>query len=146
MLRIQILYFFFKKSLIDEDFIQIRIPKGAYELESLNDEIKCIIIDEEHFTESDYPFHIKPNFSTLGSIIEIKPQGPLIGFVINDSIANLLGFDETIIYKENNISPNLVDILSSDNIFIHTDIAQGMIFKGKRSGTIHNFTMDVDQG
>ena len=26
------------------------------------------------------------------------------------------------------------------------DIAQGMIFKGKRSGIKHNFTMDVDPG
>ena len=32
--------YFFKKSPIDENFIQIRIPIGAYELESLNDEIK----------------------------------------------------------------------------------------------------------
>ena len=41
---------------------------------------------------------------------------------------------------------NPVDILSFDNIFIETDIAQGMIFKGKRTGIIHNFTMDVDPG
>ena len=31
-------------------------------------------------------------------------------------------------------------------MFLETDIAQGMIFKGKRSGIIHNFTMDVDPG
>ena len=28
--------------------------------------------------------------------------------------------------------------------FIECDIIQGMIFKGKRSGNIHKFTMDVD--
>ena len=134
------------RSFFDEDFIQIRIPIGAYELESLNDEIKRINTDEKHFTESDYPFHIQPNFSTLGSNIEIKPQGPPNGFVFNDRIGNFLGFDEIILYKEYNISPNPVDVLSFDNIFIHTDIAQGMMFKGKRSGIIHNFTMDVDPG
>ena len=32
--------FYFKKNPIDEDFIQITIPSGAYEIESLNDEIK----------------------------------------------------------------------------------------------------------
>ena len=31
--------FYFKKALIDEDFIQIRIPEGVYEIESLNNEI-----------------------------------------------------------------------------------------------------------
>ena len=138
--------FYFKRNLIDEDFIQIRIPEGAYEIESLNDEIKRIIIDKEHYTEANYPFRIKPNFSTLGSIVEIKPQGPIIGFVFDDSIGNLLGFDETILYEEYILSPNPVDIPSFDNIFIETDIAQGMIFKGKRTGIIHNFTMDVDPG
>ena len=39
--------FYFKKNLIDEDFIQIRIPEGAYEIESLNNEIKRIIIDKD---------------------------------------------------------------------------------------------------
>ena len=138
--------FYFKRNLIDEDFIQIRIPEGAYEIESLNDEIKRIIIDKEYYTETNYPFTIKPNFSTLGSIIEIKAQGPIIGFVFDDSIGSLLGFNETILYEEYNLSPNPVDILSFDNIFLETDIAQGMIFKGKRSGIIYNFTMDVDPG
>ena len=61
--------FCFAKSISDEDsFIQILTPKGAYELESLNNEIKGIIIEEEHYIEATYQFTIKPNFSTLGSI------------------------------------------------------------------------------
>ena len=45
--------FSFKKTIIHEDgFVQITIPPGAYEIESLNDEIKRIIIDEEHYTEA----------------------------------------------------------------------------------------------
>ena len=138
--------FYFKKNLINENFIQIRIPEGAYEIESLNNEIKRILIDKEHYTEANYPFIIKPNFSNLGSIITISSQGPIIGFVFEDSIGTLLGFNETILYEEYNLSPNPVDILSFDNIFLETDIAQGMIFKGRRSGIIHNFTMDVDPG
>ena len=37
-------------------------------------------------------------------------------------------------------------MLSFDNIFLETDIAQGMFPKGKRTEAIHNFTMDVDPG
>ena len=48
-----------------------KIRQGAYELQSSNDEIKRITFDEDHFTE-DYPFTIKPNFSTLRSIGEIS--------------------------------------------------------------------------
>ena len=139
--------FYFIKSITNEDgYTKITIPPGAYEIESLNNEIKRIIIDEEHYTEANYPFSIKPNFSTLGSIIEISTQGPVITFIPDDSIRDLLGFNRTTIYEEYNLSPNPVDILSFDNIFLECDIARGLIFRGKRSGVIHNFTMDVDPG
>ena len=63
--------FYFTKSISLEDgLIQITIPQGAYEIESLNNEIKRIIIEEE----ANYPFTIKPKFSTLGSILEISTQ------------------------------------------------------------------------
>ena len=138
--------FYFLKSITDDDHIKITIPPGAYEIESLNNEIKRIIIDQEYYTETNYPFNIIPNFSTLGSIIEISTQGPAITFIPDDSIRGLLGFNKTTIFEEYNLSPHPVDILSSDNIFIETDIAKGMIFRGKRSGIIMNFTMDVDPG
>ena len=55
--------FYFIKSITDKDGnIIITIPPSAYEIESLNNEIKRIIIDEEHYTEANYPFSIKPNF------------------------------------------------------------------------------------
>ena len=45
------------KSITDEDgYIQITVPSGAYEIESLNNERKRIIIDEKHYNEIDYPF------------------------------------------------------------------------------------------
>ena len=66
--------------------------------------------------------------------------------MFDDSIGNPVGFNETIIWEEYNLSPNPVDILSFDNILIECDMAQGMIFKRRRSRIIHNFTMDVDPG
>ena len=138
--------FYFFKSISDEDHIQISIRPGVYEIEALNNEIKRIIIDEGHYTEVDYPFFIKPDFNTLGSIIEISPTGSIISFVPNDSIGNLLGFSKTTIHEEYNISPNPVDIISFDNIFIECDIARGMIYRGKQSNIIHNWTMTVNPG
>ena len=138
--------FYFFKSITDDDHIQISVRPGVYEIKALNNEIKRIIIDEGHYTEVEYPFHIKPDSNTLGSIIEISQQGPVISFAPNDSVGELLGFNKTTIYEEYNISPNPVDIISFDNIFIECDIAKGMIFRGKISGINHNFTMDVDPG
>ena len=139
--------FYFKKTISkEEDFIQITIPPGAHEIKSINIEIKRINIDKGYYTEPFYPFTRKSNFSKFGSNIEKSLQGPIIGFVFDDSSRNLLGFIETILHKEYNLSPNPVDILSFDNIFLECDIAEGMISKGKRSGIIRNWTMTVDPG
>ena len=138
--------FYFKKQPIEQGFFQIIIPPGAHEIESLTDEVKGIIIDKGYYSENDYPFTIKPNFSTLGSIIQIQLQGAIIGLVSDDTIGHLPGFNDTMLWEDYNLSPNPVDIFSFDNFFIHTDIAQGMIFNGKRSSIVHNFTMDVNPG
>ena len=138
--------FYLKKSFNDGEFTQISIHPGAYEIENLNNEIRGIIIDDGHNSENNYPFTKKRNFPTLGSIVEISQTGPINSFVMENSIGKLLGFDETLLYNEYNLSPNPVDILSFDNIFLETDIAQGMIFKNESSGITHNFTMDNDPG
>ena len=110
--------FYFAKPVSDEDgFNEILIPEGAYKIESLNNEIKRIIIEEEHYTEANYPFTIKRNFSTLGSFIEKSTQGPVISFVPDDRMRDILGIIATTMSEEYNISPNPVDILSVDNIF-----------------------------
>ena len=92
--------FYFKKTFTDgDDFIQITNLLATYEIGSLKKETKKIIIGEDQYTESEDPFQIKPNFSILGSIIEISPQGSIISFVFDDSFTNLLGSNETILYK-----------------------------------------------
>ena len=110
----------------------------------MNDENKRIIIDEEHYTEANYPFKIKPNFSTLGSIIGISLQGPIISFMLDDSIKDLLAFQAITFHEEYNLSTNPVDVLLFDNIFLECDVAQGMIFKGRKINIIHNWTMTID--
>ena len=139
--------FYFKETTTDgDDFIRITILQGAYDCETLNNEIKRIIIDEAHFTESGYSFQIKPIFSTLGSVLEISPQGPIISYVFDDSIGNILGFNRSILYKKYNLSPNPVDILPFDVIFLECDNAKEMIYKQKRSGIIDKWTMTFNPG
>ena len=139
--------FYCSKSIIDDKhFNHITIPEGAYEIESLNKEIKRIIIDESYFTTSDYPFLIKPISSILVCVIEISNEESAISFTPDDSIRDLLGFNKTTIYEKYSLSSNPVDIISFDNIFIETNIAQGMTIKQKRTGIIHIFTMTVNPG
>ena len=74
-------------------------PLAAYELESLNEELKMINMEEGYYTAEDYPFIFKAKFSILGSIIEISIQGPVIGLVHDAGIRDLLGFDSVVIYE-----------------------------------------------
>ena len=139
--------FYFKKTITNEEgFIQIALPPGAYEIESLDKELKRIIVGENHFTQANYPFKIKPNFATFGSNIEFSPQGPIISFMFDVSMRDLLGFNAKTLYEEYNLSQKPVDIISFDNIFSESDIAKGMIFRGKRSGIIHNWSVNVNPG
>ena len=50
--------FYFLKAITDADHIQITIRQGLYEIESLSDEIRRIIINEGHYTDENYPFFI----------------------------------------------------------------------------------------
>ena len=69
----------------------------------------------------------------------------MISFVFKDSIGNLLGFNEILLWGKDNLSDNPGDFLSFDNILLKCDIAQGMIFKGRKSNIIHDWTMTATQ-
>ena len=64
--------------------------------------------------------------------------------MFDHSIRHVLRFLVITIYEKFYIPPNLVGNLSFDNISLETDITNYMTFKGKRSGVILNFTLDVD--
>ena len=139
--------FYLAKSITEkDDFIQNVIPKGAYDIESLKIDMKRITIEDGHFTEANYQFRMKPIFSRLLSHIEISRQKTLFKFLPDDNIKDRLIFNASKVYIEVNLSPNPVDNLSFDNFLLEFDITQRMIFKGRRSGISHNFTMDADPG
>ena len=84
---------------------QYQLPQGAYEVESLNDESQRIIIDEGYFTEADYSFTIKTNFSTFSSTTQTSRRELSISFLLDDSIRDFLGFNALTFLEEYNPSP-----------------------------------------
>ena len=66
--------------------------------------------------------------------------------MFDDSMKDLLGFHAITLSDEYNLSTNPVDVLPFDNIFLECDIAQGMIFKGRKSIIFHDWTMTVNPG
>ena len=128
---------FFTTSISDEDFSVFKILVEAY---------KGKILKEGYFTAGKDPFLFKPNFSTLGSIIEIEPNfmGTQISFIHDNRVGDIIGLDSVVNFYKPILSHKPVDILSFDNTFLETDIAQGIISKGERSEINPNFTMDLD--
>ena len=115
--------FYFARSITYEDgFIQITVPPSDYEIEALNKEIKGSITEKGCFTQTDYPFTIKPNISTLGSIIKISYQGKLIRFLPYDRLPDLLGSNATKLHEEYSRSRNAIDvyhlIIFSSNVIL----------------------------
>ena len=53
---------YFTVSMNGDDFNQRTIPPGEYKIKSLKNEIRRNNIEEDYFTEANYPFTIKPNF------------------------------------------------------------------------------------
>ena len=102
--------------------VDIVIPKGVYELEAIYLEIKRLMVLNGDSDDEIFPFTIKPNFSTQGSIIEIE-DGWEIDFTYAGTIGDILGFDASIVSGKYNLSDHPVDIISFDNIFVECDIA-----------------------
>ena len=61
-----------------------------------------ILSKKGYFTNENYSFIIKPNISTLGSIIENKLifSGSERSFVHDDSIRDLWGFNSVVLYEK----------------------------------------------
>ena len=108
-----------------------------------NLEIERLMVLNGDFDGQSFPFTIKPNFQTQGSIMEIE-DGWEVDFIYAGTLRIILEFDARIVSGKNNLSDHLVDIISFANFFV--DVARGMIVNGKRSDPIHNFTMDVNPG
>ena len=64
--------FFLGETIDGYDFNVTTFPPRAFELESLNEDIERSFIEEGYFTETSYPFLLKPKFSTYGSIVGIS--------------------------------------------------------------------------
>ena len=67
-------------------------------------------------------------------------------FVQDDTLGDLLGFRQTKIHEDYNLSNKPVYILSFESVLFEKNFAEGMIFERKQNGKIHNFAMDAEHG
>ena len=73
-------------------------------------------------TEANYPCLI---FLTLSVILEIEAEWQKT-FVQDNFVRDRSGFDPIVMYEEFNLPPKRVDVLSFNNFFVETVIAERM--------------------
>ena len=119
------------------EWIDLRIPIGAYNIDDINKYIKRQLSDEESIT-------IEPNFNTLRSELILK-DGYQVDFDIDNSIGSVLGFDKRAVATTTS-SDHLVDITSVHSILVHCDLVSESYINGRSGDVIYSFNPNKPPG
>jgi len=123
-------------------WVEVRIPEGSYDHINIAETIKIVMKRNGHNDES---IKITTNTNTLESVLEI--QGDFqVDFRAQNSISNVLGFQNQV-YKEGvHESQDVVNILSINSICVNVDMIGGSYVNGRTQNTISNFFPNVSPG
>lgn len=121
---------------------EITIESGSYELDEIADYIKSKISDNPD--EAEAVFKLRANNNTLKCEIESIYT---IDFSKSGSIGRMLGFGKSVLKANTkHISYEDVDIISTPNIFIDTNITSGAYRNNILCHSIFEFGLSVPPG
>ena len=121
----------------NKDYV-INFEKGAYEVKDIENEIKRLMIENNHWDEKDIPFTLSLNLNVFKSVIDIKNDKFSIDFTRPKTFRNLLGFDSKVLKKGYNKSDNTVQITSASSILIKCSIISGGYLNGESSNILYS--------
>jgi len=121
----------------DSPWKTITIPKGSYEVTSIN----CVI--QSGIGSSDVL--LKPNLNTLRCVLCIKDDYE-VDFSVPNCIRTVLGFDSKIYKKGTHSGEHSVHILRINSILVHTDIITSTYLNGRMVPVIYSFFPNVSPG
>ena len=126
----------------------ITIETGAYQIESINDEIQRLMKENGDWDQASNAFYvnISANTSTLKSIIDITNDEYKIDFTISNSLRSILGFDSVILSKGHNIPDNIVNIIDFNSIFVNCDCIRESYINGFQYPVMYSFGPKVSPG
>lgn len=126
----------------------LQIETGAYEIESLNDEIQNLMRSNGDWdaANNDYYISVSANTSTLKSIVDVTNVSYKIDFTIENSIRTILGFNSSTLSRGHNISDSIVNILDFSSIFVNCDCINGSYVNGISAPVIYSFGPKVSPG
>lgn len=125
---------------INGETYDIVIPTGAYELSHINEVI-------QNKLNRPNAFEILANNNTLKSIIRINETGVKVHFNHENSMKDLLGFnEETVEGIGEHEGSSIVNILKVNSIFVNCDLVSGSFVNGSPEPVLYSFFPNVPPG
>ena len=122
----------------------IDIPTGSYEIDDINGYLQNKIRKRNNKESKQLKFILRANNNTFKSEIY---SNLAIDFTKPNSIASLLGFNETILEPNKwHVSPLPIDIIITEAVRIVCNIVSGSLKNGIESHILHEFYPTVGPG
>ena len=117
----------------------LHIPTECYELKAINAEITRI--------RGNSDITILPNVNTLQFILTVIGAKCKVSFDVPNSLANVLGLKQDIVYGVGrHASEKLVNIMSVNSILVHCNIIHSSYMRGQQAPVVYNFFSNAAPG
>lgn len=127
-------------SLYEGEIRVITLEKGAYEIESLNNEIKRQMVEKQHLTDlKDPAFNMSINLSVFKVVIQLDPLKIGVDFTQPKSFRELLGFRPKVLIQPYNLADDTAQITTASSILVKCSIVQGSYHNGEESNILFSF-------
>ena len=122
---------------IENDFVEIELTPGVYELVDINR-----ILKQKH-SDSDFEFEFNIEADTISMKSVLKTSNPIY---FNSKLNELLGFTDTNYIEGTHISEKPVMITTTDKVHLKCDCVDGSIVNGIREQILFSFNLSAPPG
>ena len=130
-----------------EEWFDINIPEGSYEVDDINDYVQRIMMENKHYNSvsDEYAVTLESNDSTLKTVLKIAPNYK-IDLTPAHSIRTVLGFNAEVYASGYHESENIVNILSISSLRVTCDIINSSYVNNSTDNVIYSFFPSVGPG
>ena len=122
---------------IRNDFVEIELPPGVYELVDINRNMKQKLSDSDF----EFEFNIEADTKSMKSVL--TTSNPIY---FNSKLNELLGFTDTNYIEGTHISEKPVMITTTDKVHLKCDCVDGSIVNGIREQILFSFNLSAPPG
>ena len=122
---------------IENDFVEIELPPGVYELVDINRIMK------QKLSDSDFEFEFNIEADTISMKSVLTTSNPIY---FNSKLNELLGFTDTNYIEGTHISEKPVMITTTDKVHLKCDCVDGSIVNGIREQILFSFNLSAPPG